>query len=110
MFRYYLTQRPPMPGAFPKPQGNRVWGIESFDEPRLVPMLHRQAWGYVEYESPLTREQMDDYELSEAGPFYMNRETGEVLSRQMMLKQFAEEYDGDDPTNAVGWDEYYEEV
>ena len=26
------------------------------------------------------------------------------------LKQFEEEYDGNDPTNCVGYDEYYEEV
>lgn len=40
---------------------------------------------------------------------YMNRETGEVLTYKEMLTQFAEEYDGDDPTNALGWQEYYEE-
>ena len=28
----------------------------------------------------------------------------------MMLHKYAEEYDGDDPTNAVGWEEYFEEV
>jgi len=41
---------------------------------------------------------------------YMNRETGELLTRREMLKQFAEHYDGGDPTNAVGWAEYFEEV
>ena len=35
---------------------------------------------------------------------YINRETGELL------KQFAEDYDGNDPTNAVSWAEYFEEV
>lgn len=41
---------------------------------------------------------------------YMNRETGEVLTRREMLKQFSEDYDGGDPTNALSWAEYYEEV
>lgn len=41
---------------------------------------------------------------------YMNRETGEVLTYKQMLAQFAEEYDGDDPTNFLTWKEYYEEV
>ena len=53
MFRYYLTQRPPMIGTFPKPKDNAMVAMESFDERRLVPMLHSQAWGYVEYEKPL---------------------------------------------------------
>lgn len=41
---------------------------------------------------------------------YMNIETGELLSKTDMLSQFKTEYDGDDPTNCLGWDEYYEEV
>lgn len=43
-------------------------------------------------------------------PMYINRETGELLTRREMLKQFAEDYDGNDPTNAVSWAEYFEEV
>lgn len=39
---------------------------------------------------------------------YMNRETGELLTYAEMLKQFAEEYDGGDPTNALTWEEYYD--
>ena len=39
----------------------------------------------------------------------MNKETGEVLTYKQMVKQFEEEYDGNDPTNCIG-DEYYEEV
>lgn len=41
---------------------------------------------------------------------YMNIETGELLTRSDMLSQFKTEYDGDDPTNCLGWSEYYEEV
>ena len=41
---------------------------------------------------------------------YMNKETGELLTYNQMLKQLEEEYDGNDPTNCIGYDEYYEEV
>ena len=110
MFRYYLTQRPSMPGAFPKTQGNRVVEVENFGESRLVPMVHSQTWGYVEYDHPLSQALVRDYELREAGPFYVNKETGEKLSRQLILQQFEEEYDGGDPCNCIGWNEYYDEV
>lgn len=110
IFRYYLTQRPPAPGAFPKPEDAKVLGLECFAEKRSVPMLHSQAWGYVDYDAPLTEKQISQYELRETGPVYVNRETGEMVSQQRMLYVYKTEYDGDDPSNAVGWDEYFEEV
>lgn len=47
MFRYYLTQRPPMPWAFPQFAANVV----SFDDRKEVPNLTSRVWGYVEYEA-----------------------------------------------------------
>ena len=41
---------------------------------------------------------------------YMNLQTGELLTRDEMLKQFEEEYDGFDPTNNLRISEYYKEV
>lgn len=41
---------------------------------------------------------------------YLNKETGELLTRREMEKQFAEMYDGDDPTNGLDWTEYFEET
>ena len=46
----------------------------------------------------------------EHGELYMNRETGELLTRREMLKQFADDYDGEELTNALSWAEYFEEV
>lgn len=106
MFRYYLSQRPPMPGAFPRFAAT----VEDFGERKEVPGVRRPVWGYVEYEAPLSHSQMEQYELREAGPFYINKATGEILSRQAMLRQFSDEYDGGDPANALGCEEYYEEV
>jgi len=55
LYRYYLTQRPPSPGTFPK----GTTDIVSFDDKT------DGAWGYVEYDKPLTETQISDYELTE---------------------------------------------
>ncbi len=61
-YRYYLRMRPPMPGAVPN--GREVVDSEDFGDRTLVPHIG-MAWGWVEYESPLTQEQIDGYELAE---------------------------------------------
>lgn len=52
-YRYYSTQRPIMPGGYPKPQNNEVLEIENFDNKKFVEEVGCQAWGYIEYEKPL---------------------------------------------------------
>lgn len=110
MYKYYLTQRPPMPFTFPRPDGNDVVSIEDYDGRKPVSNLNKPAWGAVMYRKPLSNKYIYEYELAEASPFYMNKVTGEVLSCQAMLAQYAEDYDGEDPTNACGTDEYYSEM
>lgn len=64
--RYFSTQRPLTPGAFPKPSDNKVIAVENFDtyDGRMFcPAVGRLAYGYVDYEKPLTAEQSADYEL-----------------------------------------------
>ena len=39
--------------------------------------------------------------------YYMNLETGELLTREQMMTEAAEQYDMDDWTNAVELWEYY---
>ena len=39
--------------------------------------------------------------------YYQNRECGNLLTYPGMLKEWAELYDGGDPTNPCGWMEYY---
>lgn len=41
---------------------------------------------------------------------YMNRETGDLLTREQMRQQGAELYDLDDDTNGLEWAEYYDVV
>lgn len=65
--RYYLTQRPPMPGSFPKPQGNKVLDLKGFDAREFVAEIGRAAWGYVEYEKPVSPVLLKDFEMVEGG-------------------------------------------
>lgn len=60
MYRYYLTQRPPSPGTFPGKPAN----LTAFNTRQYVSEIERQAWGWVEYEGPLTEKQAADYELT----------------------------------------------
>ena len=62
--KYYSTQRPVMPGSYPKPQGNPVTEIVNYDERTFCEELGREVWGYIEYEKPLPRYDSDSYELT----------------------------------------------
>lgn len=61
--KYYSTQRPVTPGSFPKPKDNPVLNIVNFDEKTFVPEIGCKAWGYVEYEKPLTQQEIKNYEM-----------------------------------------------
>ena len=64
--RYFSTQRPVAPGAFPKPADNKVLAVDNFDTfdgRKLCPAIGLEAYGYIDYEKPLTAEQSADYEL-----------------------------------------------
>ena len=89
-YRYYLTQRPPMPGAVP--ESYTVTATEDFGMKKLVPMIG-EAYGWVEYDHPLTQKQVKDYELtlevkrhrirlrgSGEGIVYCNSDTAQMLS------------------------------
>ena len=62
-YRYYSTQRPVMPGSFPKSQGNTVLNIENFNDRSYVGKIGRGAWGFIEYEKSISPVLLDDYEL-----------------------------------------------
>ena len=66
-YRYYSTQRPVDIGTYPKPPDNNVTDIVNFDHRIPVENEAFRAWGYVEYQKPLTEKQADDYELRPAG-------------------------------------------
>ncbi|MEE1032851.1 ArdC-like ssDNA-binding domain-containing protein [Mediterraneibacter gnavus] len=62
-YRYYSTQRPVMPGVYPKPIGNEPVEIVNYDSRQAVENGKLQAWGYLEYALPLSPRERDDYEL-----------------------------------------------
>ena len=66
LYRYYSTQRPIAPGSFPKDQNAPV-NMVNFDTRSPVEGGQVQAWGYLEYQKPLTEKQAADYELRPAG-------------------------------------------
>lgn len=61
--RYYSTQRPLMPGGFPKPQGNKVTEVHNFDNRQYVDEIEREAWGWIEYEKAISAYDAHSYEL-----------------------------------------------
>ena len=67
MYRYYLTQRPAMPGTFPKPQGNKVLSVQNFDERAFCKEIGREAWAYLDYFAPLPGETVRSYEMVKGG-------------------------------------------
>lgn len=65
MYRYYLTQRGPGPGAIPKVWDNLATKVEDFGTKKYVEEINCKAWGYAEYAKPLTAKQIEAYELIE---------------------------------------------
>ncbi len=63
--RYYSTQRPVMPGGFPKKAV--VEKIKNFGTKTYCEEIGREAWGYIEYRESLTKEAADAYELTLGG-------------------------------------------
>lgn len=66
MKRYYSTQRPVGPGTFPKPKGNKVLNIANFEGRHFCQSINAKAWGFIEYEKPLTDREAEAYELEPA--------------------------------------------
>lgn len=61
-YRYYSTQRPVDIGTFPKTEGGPEH-IENYDKRGPVEDGRFLAWGHLDYSTPLTEKQMEDYEL-----------------------------------------------
>jgi hypothetical protein len=57
--RYYCLYRPPSLGTLPR----RPVDVEDYGGKRLEPSIDRWVWGWVEYIAPLTKAEMEQYEL-----------------------------------------------
>jgi len=64
-YKYYSTQRPVDIGTFPKTETGPV-KIVNFDSREWTENATFRAWGYVSYDTPLTQQQISDYELRPA--------------------------------------------
>ena len=64
-YKYYSTQRPVDIATYPKTDGSPV-SFENFDKREWCENATFRAWGYLAYDAPLTKKQMDDYELRAA--------------------------------------------
>lgn len=62
MFKYYTTQRPPMPGTVPT---TGLITIIPFEERTFVYNGIGSCWGYALYKRRLTLKEIDDYELKQ---------------------------------------------
>lgn len=81
--RYYSTQRPIVPGSYPKPEGNAVTEILNFEKKAFCEEIGQEVWGYVCYERPLSREQQETYELATGDAewkTWAKSEAGTILS------------------------------
>jgi hypothetical protein len=65
IYRYYSTERPVSIGTYPKVKDNKPVNIENFDLKTYVDEIKCEAYGYLEYEKPLTSTQAATYELKE---------------------------------------------
>lgn len=62
--KYYSTQRPIGPGTIPQYTENPIKEIKNFDNRIFCEEINREAWGYVEYEKPLSQKEAAEYELA----------------------------------------------
>lgn len=60
IWTYFSTMRPVSIGTYPKKGMVR---FENFEKRTYVPDIEREAWGYLEYDRELTREEMENYDL-----------------------------------------------
>lgn len=83
MYKYYSTLRPIGPGCYPKTEP--VHKIVNFDKRELIPSIDRQAWGYIEYERPLTPKDAAGYDLIPEPPSEDKEKICRLLCKVLQL-------------------------
>lgn len=59
-YRYFSTERPVAPGTFPKKPGCE---ISNYPQKFYIDGMGFSAWGHIDYDEPLTDEEISQYEL-----------------------------------------------
>ena len=63
--KYYSLKRPILPGGYPKGHGGTT--VVNFMEPEFCKEVGTEAYGYVEYSSPIPEKEADEHELVPEG-------------------------------------------
>lgn len=66
--RYYSTERPLTPGAYPNTSQQPI-NIKNFDDKKFCEEIGREAWGYIDYEKPPAQTVSQHYSLVQEGVF-----------------------------------------
>ena len=64
VYRYYCKARPPMIGGIP--HSSVLLDCEAFEDRRYIPEVDCMVWGWLEYDHPLSSDEIFDYELRSA--------------------------------------------
>jgi len=92
VYRYHTTQRPPSPGTIPKGSTN----VKSFDSKLSNADINSNSWGYAEYDRPLTKAEISDYELTPMDMRSSKGMTMEEWDRLDELEKYAAQGDVQD--------------
>lgn len=84
--RYYSTQRPITPGAYPK---ENVISIKNFHDKKYVSEIGGDAWGYVEYDCELPEEKVRAYEFTPVNPMHCTAKQLAAMKRILFRGQKA---------------------
>ena len=63
LYKYYMTQRPPAPGALPGYGLFIIRYLNTEENRQFVPEINREAYAVLLYERKLTEQEMKEYEL-----------------------------------------------
>lgn len=84
--RYYSTQRPITPGAYPK---ENVISIKNFHDKKYVSEIGGDAWGYVEYDCEPPEEKVRAYEFTPVNPMHCTAKQLAAMKRILSRGQKA---------------------
>lgn len=120
MNRYYSKLRPVSLGTYPK--NNNYINHHNFDDRQFCDDIQDYAWGYVEYSHPLSKEEIDRYDLVDASlrKFYgvifrVNNRTNKTTARRYKdvmasVKPDDDENHGTISDTIISWYETEEEA
>lgn len=87
MNRYYSKLRPVSLNTYPK--NENYIGHRNFDDRKFCDDIQDYAWGYVEYSQPLSKEEIDGYDLIDGSQrkfygviFRVNNKTNKTTARR----------------------------